>query len=89
MSFPTTFFTSLILAFFLSSGVWAQEKINLNTATESELVQLISVGPKKAKAIIDYRTTHGAFKTIEEFSEVKGIGQDTLDKNRQMIAISD
>jgi competence protein ComEA len=61
--------------------------ININTASEKELRQLIGVGPKTAKAIVDYRKKHGAFKTPEDIMKVKGIGKKTFGKNKAYIVI--
>jgi len=44
---------------------------------------------KKAEAIIKYRTEKGLFNTIEDLRNVKGIGQKTLDKNKQDILLTD
>ena len=48
--------------------------VNLNTATLEELDALDGVGPSTAQKIIDYRTEHGGFKTVDEIKEVPGIG---------------
>ncbi len=47
--------------------------MNINTATEQELTQLPGIGPAKAKAIVEYRSTN-PFDTAEELKDVKGIG---------------
>lgn len=49
--------------------------VNINTATPAELEALPGVGPAKAKAIVEYRKQHGAFKSTEELKNVKGIGE--------------
>lgn len=62
-------------------------KININTATLAELDTLVGIGPAKAKAIIDYRSSKGSFKTIDELDNVSGIGKATIDKFRDQITI--
>lgn len=57
-----------------------QEKININTASEPELLTVPGIGPSKAKSILEYREQNGAFESIEQLTEVKGIGAKTLEK---------
>ena len=54
--------------------------VNINTASPSELEALPGIGPAKAKAIVDYRQQHGAFKSVEELKNVKGIGEGIFSK---------
>lgn len=62
--------------------------VNINTASVAELQdKLVGIGEKKAQAIVDYRTKHGHFKSIEQLSEVSGIGQATVEKNRANIVL--
>jgi len=65
------------------------EKININTAAEEELMQLNGVGPKYAADIIAYRETFGPFKMPEDLMQVKGIGQKTFEKNREIIIVEE
>ena len=62
--------------------------VNINQADAATLAQvLVGIGDKKAQAIIDYRNTHGAFTTIEQLDNVKGIGTATIEKNRTRIRL--
>lgn len=63
------------------------DRININTATKEELMELDGIGEVKAQAIIDYRTQYGDFVSIDELTEVKGIGEKTLEKNRDRITV--
>ena len=74
---------------FLSLTVMAFAGVNINTASQKELISLAGIGPVKAAAIIDYRTEHGRFKTPEGLQNVKGIGPKTLEKLRDQITVED
>jgi competence ComEA-like helix-hairpin-helix protein len=52
--------------------------ININKASINELMQLPHIGEKRAIAIIEYRKTHGGFKTTSELMRIPGIGQKIL-----------
>ncbi len=48
--------------------------VSLNTATVDQLDTLPGVGPVLAQHIVDYRTRHGGFRSVDELREVNGIG---------------
>jgi competence protein ComEA len=52
--------------------------VDLNTATEAELLRLPGIGPAKARAIVAYRQSRGPFASVEEVLRVPGIGPATL-----------
>ncbi len=62
-------------------------KINLNTATAAELCRLNGIGESRAQAIIQYREENGAFQTVDELTQVSGIGESTLEKIRDDIYV--
>ncbi|QOR34331.1 helix-hairpin-helix domain-containing protein [Clostridium sp. 'deep sea'] len=62
-------------------------KININTATADQLTNLVGIGDSKAKDIIAYRKTNGAFKKTEDIMLVKGIGESTYDKIKSVIIV--
>lgn len=53
-------------------------KLNLNTATEEQLMLLPSVGPAKAERIVIWRTKNGGFRRIADLRRVKGFGYKTF-----------
>lgn len=63
-------------------------QLNINTASAAEIQdKLVGIGAKKAQAIIEYRTKQGAFQSVEQLKEVSGIGNATLEKNRDRIVL--
>ncbi|MFV9510983.1 helix-hairpin-helix domain-containing protein [Tepidibacillus sp. LV47] len=62
-------------------------KININTADESQLMELDGIGATRAKAIIEYRQQNGPFHKIEDLMNVSGIGEKTFDKIKEKISV--
>lgn len=77
---------TLILALLASINL-AFAAVNLNTGTASELEGVKGLGPAKAKAIIDYRTKNGPFKSIDDLKGVKGFGEKSVDKLRAELTV--
>jgi comEA protein len=62
-------------------------KINLNTATAEQLDALPRIGPKVAQRIVDYRSEHKSFKSIDELRNVKGVGAKVLEAIRPYLTL--
>ncbi|MGB9812507.1 MAG: helix-hairpin-helix domain-containing protein [Thermovenabulum sp.] len=60
-------------------------RININTADETELDKLPGIGPSLAKRIVDYRNTHGPFKKIDDIKNVAGIGDKKFEDLKGLI----
>ena len=63
------------------SGVpvfYSEERININTATKDQLLELPGIGDTLAERIIEYRTEFGSFYDVGELREIKGIGDKLL-----------
>ena len=64
-------------------------KIDLNSADALTLQrELLGIGEAKAKAIVAYRESNGAFASVDELLEVKGIGKAILERNREKIEVN-
>lgn len=77
-----------IMAMLLSAGFAWAGSVNINTADAATLADgLNGVGIKKAQAIVDYRKTHGAFKSMKDLANVKGISDKLIEKNKANIVL--
>lgn len=73
----------LFSALFLSTTITIAAPININQADVPTIIDNLSdIGPVKATAIVEYRELHGPFTKAEDLLAVKGIGEKTLEKNR-------
>jgi len=85
-----TLFLTLILTF-SSLAMSAQalaEKVNINTASAEKIATTMTgIGDNKAKAIVEYRSSHGKFKSVQDLENVDGIGIKTVEKNKDKITL--
>lgn len=65
----------------------AGDKVNINTASKSELDTLPGIGPSLAQKIIDYRETNGTFHDISDLKRVSGITEKRFNKIKDKITI--
>ena len=77
-----------VLLLALSSLAFAADTIDINTADAATIATTMKgVGEAKAAAIVAYRNDHGAFKTVDDLVLVKGIGEKTVEINREVMMI--
>jgi competence protein ComEA len=62
--------------------------VDLNTATASELDLLPGIGPALAQRIIEYRSKHNGFKTVDELRQVSGIGPKKFEAIKDRVTVS-
>ncbi len=79
--------TLMVTAVLLAQSAFAA--VNINQAEAVEIAdELKGIGLSKAKAIVAYRLENGPFETVEQLTEVKGIGLKTVEKNRAEILLN-
>lgn len=61
--------------------------VNINTATADELAALPGIGPVTAQRIVEYRTQFGPFSTVEDLTQVFGIGPATVIQLKGLITV--
>lgn len=62
-------------------------RVNINTATVSELDSLPGIGPTTAQAIVDYRLLYGLFSSLQEIQNVAGVGPATFERIKDYITL--
>jgi len=81
--------TTAIVLMLMAPIVALAGQVDVNTAdAETISAELKGVGLSKAKAIVEYREKHGPFRSADDLSLVKGIGERTVELNRSDIKTS-
>lgn len=66
----------------------AGEQVNINEADATTLADVLQgVGQSRARAIVEYREQNGPFDSLDELKEVKGVGDATVELNRERILL--
>lgn len=77
----------LIALLTASLGLSAAEPVNINSADKQTLMQVKGVGEKRAEAIIAWREKNGPFKSVEELTEIDGIGPSLIETNKDLLTV--
>lgn len=67
----------------------ADSRLDLNTATREQLLKLPQVGEALADRILAYRAQYGKFVTVEQLTDVEGIGEGLLQQLRGLVYVED
>ena len=71
----------------IDSGGVQSVMININTASEAELMTLPGIGQSRAKDIINYRVKNGLFESIDDIMKVSGIKEAAFEKSKDLIKV--
>ena len=64
----------------------ATGRVSLNAASAAELDELPGVGPVTAQKIVDFRTAHGGFRSVEDLDSIPGIGPARIEQLRDLVS---
>lgn len=85
-----TLLSLLLFLFFLATSLASAAPVNINTADAEHLeTGIVGIGAEKAAAIVQYRQDHGSFASVDDLANVKGVGEKTIEKNRENLTVSE
>jgi competence protein ComEA len=70
-----------------TTGSASGQPVNLNTASASDLEALPGIGPVLAQRVIDWRTQHGGFTSIDQLREISGLGGKKYDALAPLVRV--
>lgn len=71
-----------------SEGARVGGLVDLNNASAAELQSLPRIGPAIASRILEYRSSHGRFGSVEELTRISGIGPKTLETLKPLLQLA-
>ncbi len=89
--FTSALARSAVLALLLAAGAHAEDAtVDVNTADAETIARVLDgVGLTKAQAIVRYREENGRFTDAYDLTQVRGIGDATVARNEERIAVGD
>ncbi|MCE5232683.1 MAG: helix-hairpin-helix domain-containing protein [Mizugakiibacter sp.] len=80
---------ALLLSLAFALPAMAASPVDINHADAATIAKsLDGIGLSKAQAIVAWREAHGPFKSADQLAQIKGIGQRTLERNRDAIRLN-
>ncbi len=86
---PNADWTSMKLYVPATGETRRAQKVNLNLAEAWLISALPGIGQETAQAIVEYRKQHGPFRRLEDLLRVRGIGDITLNKIRDLVTLEE
>lgn len=81
---------AMLVSLAMALPAFAATPVNVNKADAATLAKsLDGIGHSKAEAIVAWRDEHGPFKSVDDLTQVKGVGPATLERNRSAILLDD
>ena len=80
---------AITLLLCLPGAPFAGPMVDINTADKETLMSLSGVGDAFAERIIEYREQNDGFKTVQELTNIRGIGRTLVEKNRELLTVGD
>ncbi len=62
-------------------------KVNINSATEAQIALLPGIGAKLAAEVVNFRTSNGGFKAVEDIKKVSGVGDKKFEKIKDFVIL--
>ena len=80
---------AVLMLLSLPVTLFAGGAVDINSADKETLMSLSGIGEAFAERIIDYREENGGFKTVQELTNIRGIGQTLVEKNKDLLMVGE
>lgn len=88
MALITMMTVALMMAWAVPALAEEAGLVNINTASIEQLMTLDGIGESYAKRIVEFREKNGPFQKPEDLLKIKGVGEKTLEINKDRIILS-
>ena len=77
----------MLMMLALSLNLAAAGPVNINSADKQTLMQVKGIGEKRADAIVLWREKNGPFKSVDQLTEIDGIGPSLVETNKDLLTV--